>query len=343
MSRNQIIDEGAVIGYKPTLEYTKKGKSDVNAKGVNNSPSNKVNYSDTLTGFTNNLPSTALSNIDYVTENMKLLIDRLALSFNNGSWDQYGEISSLLTALESNNKEYIDNFINYHKDKITGSIVPELVGLVYDTKHKLKVLSDILKELYYGQSSLTTDEVKEIDNAYLKKLQSYEGSGDKAKINYLALSHDSMLNRSVNMCAFSLNKQAIDIANVIIASDNSSASLSKADFIQKMFDEINDELNNKKNYYNEQQNVEIMEKTLYNYYNKRQEIINLYDLFNENKESIFIGSKIQSYSEQVDESITNINKVFAGNKHFLSEMVKLEREKHLLMNIYATINYKSEI
>jgi hypothetical protein len=27
----------------------------------------------------------------------------------------------------------------------------------------------------------------------------------------------------------------------------------------------------------------------------------------------------------------------------LSEMVKLEREKHLLMNIYATINYKSEI
>lgn len=348
MSINQLVDEGAVIGYKPTLEYVKKGKSDVNAKDATGSPSttdssNKIKYSETLENFSNNLPSTALKNIDFATNNMKMLIDKLASSFKNGNWNQYGEISSLLGAVESNNEKYIDKFIEYHQNKITGSIAPELIGLIHGIKYKLQVLSDILKELYYGQSSLTTEEAREIDNAYLKKLQSYELSNDKAKINYLALSNDAMLNRSVNIHAFSANRQVIDIANVITSSDESSTDSSKASFIQKMFNEINDELKYRKNSNNEQQNVEVMKKTLYNYYNRRQEIIDLYDLFNENKESIFIGSKIQSFSKQVEDAISNINRVFVGNQHFLSEMAKLEREKHLLMNIYATFNYNSEI
>lgn len=348
MSKNQLIDDGAVIGYKPTLEYVKKGKSEVNAQNANNSSSSadsskSIKYSETLEGFSNNLPSTALKNIDYVTKNMKTLVDKLASSFHNGNWNQYGEISSLLSAVENNNEEYINKFIEYHQDKITGSIIPELIGLIHNTEYKLQILSDILKELYYGQTLLTTEEAKEIDNAYLKRLQSYESSGDKAKINYLALSNDSMLNRSVNIHAFSANKQAIDIANVVATLDESSADLSKASFIQKMFNEINNELKYRKDSYNEQQSVEVMKKTLYNYYNKRQEIIDLYDLFSENKESIFIGSKIQPYSEQVNESIANINRALVGNQHFLSEMAKLEREKHLLMNIYATFNYNSEI
>ena len=145
------------------------------------------------------------------------------------------------------------------------------------------------------------------------------------------------------MYSFSANEQVIDIADTLIASDNSSTDSSKASLIQKMFDEVNEEIDYRKYSYNEQQSIEIMEKTLYNYYSKRQELIELYDLFNQNNESIFIGRKIQSYREQIDDAIININKSFVGNQYFLSEIVKLEREKHFLKNIYASFNYNPDI
>lgn len=346
MGINQLEDDGAVIGYRPTLQYNKDIKSkaaEVSKDSSATDYSGNVSYSDTLNSITNNLPSTALSNIDYVTQNMKLLIDKLASSFENGNWNQYGEISSLLSAIESNNEEYIDKFINYHKDSITGSIIPELIGTIHNTEQRLQILSSTLKELYYGIPTITTEETKEIDKAYIEKLKSHEVSGNDTKINYLALSYDSTLNRSVNMYAFSANEQAIDVADVIIASDNSSANSSKASLINKMFNEVNEDINARKYSYDEKQSVEIMKKTLYNYYNKRQELIDIYDLFSDNNESVFIGKRIQSYQKQIDDAITNINRSFVGNQYFLSEIVKLEREKHFLKNIYATFNYNSGV
>lgn len=345
MAINQLEDDGAVIGYKPTLQYKKENNINTDTEDKKSSSttnySGKIKYSNALNSFSNNTPSIALNNIDYTMENMKLLIDKLASAFKNGNWNQYGEISSLLSAIESNNQEYISNFIDYHKNNITGSIVPELIGEIYNTKQRLKTLSNILKELYYGNSHITTEEAKEIDKAYLQKLQSYETSNEVAKINYLTLSYDSILNRSVNMYSFSANEQIINIADVIVASDDSSTDSSKSSIIQKLFSEVNDELNCRKKSYNEQQSVEIMQKTLYNYYSKRQEILDLYDLFSENKDSVFIGNKILSCQKQVNDAITNINKTFAGNQYYLSEMAKLEREKHFLMNIYASFNYNS--
>lgn len=347
MSIKQLNDEGAVIGYKPTLEYVKKGKSDVNAQ---DSPSDsfsvsddEIEYSETLNSFSNNLPSSTLKTIDFVTNNMKTLVDKLSLSFKSGNWGKYNEISSLLSAVKSNDKEYIDDFINCHKDSIKGNISPELIGIIYDTEQRMQILSEILKELYYGDSSITTEEAEKIDKAYLKKIQSYEQGGDKAKINYLAISNDSILNKSVSLYAFSANRQVIDIADIISASDESSANSSKSELVKKIFDETNSEIDFRKELYNEQQNVEIMKKTLYNYYNKRQELIDMCELFNDNKDSILLNKKLDSYTEQMNDAITNVNRAFAGNQYFLSEIVKLEREKHLLMNIYATINYKSEI
>lgn len=347
MSINQLSDDGAVIGYKPTLEYKKEVKSDKSAEDSQGSSatdySGKITYSDTLYSFSNNLPNKVLSNIDYVMNNMKLLIDKLASSFQNGNWNQYGEISSLLSAVESGNQEYIQQFIDSHKDNITGSIIPELIGTINNTKIRLQVLQLTLKELYYGDSRITTEQAKEIDDAYLAKLQSYEANGDIAKIGYLALAYDATLNRSVSMYTFAANEKAIDIADVITSSESSVTSPSKSSLVQKIFGEINEELDYRRDAYDEQQSVEIMQKTLYNYYSKRQEAIELYDLFEENSESKFIGSTVQRHQKQIDDAVTNINRTFVGNQYFLSEIANLEREKHFLMNIYASFNYKSDI
>lgn len=348
MGINQFRDDGAIIGYRPTLQYNKEliSNSSVTEDTKLSSDtdySGKVTYSETVNGFKNNLPSTSLENIDYALENMKLLIDKLTLSFKSGDWNKYEEISSLLSALESNDEEYINNFIEYHKNNITGSIVPELIKTIYDTQQRLKILSEILKELYYGKTSLTTEEIKQIDKSYLEKVQSYEANKDNSKINYLALSYDSVLNRSVSMYTFGANEQTINIADIVLSFDNSIADSSKETLIKKMFEEVNEDINYRQTIYNEQQSVEIMEKTLYNYYSKRQEMIELYDLMSSNQNSIFIGQRIQNYQKQLDDAIANVNRSFVGNKYFLSEIVKLEREKHFLKNIYASFNYNSDI
>ena len=72
----------------------------------------------------------------------------------------------------------------------------------------------------------------------IEKMKSYEANKDNSKINYLALSYDSILNRSVSMYTFGANEQAINVADVVLAADESAADSSKDSFIEKMFIEI---------------------------------------------------------------------------------------------------------
>lgn len=70
----------------------------------------------------------------------------------------------------------------------------------------MDTLDKIIKELYYGDENISLDEAKEIDESYISKMESYEASDDKAKINYMAISYDSIISRSVSMYAFNINK-----------------------------------------------------------------------------------------------------------------------------------------
>jgi len=346
MSINQLHDDGAVIGYQPTLQYTKEriNNGDESAKqSLETNHSGKITYSNTIIGLKNNLPSTSLKNIDFVLKNMKLLIDKLAATFQNGNWNQYGEISSLLSAIESNNTEYIDSFIAYHQQSITGSLVPELIGTIYDTEKRLRVLSTVIKELYYGTASISTEDAKQKDEDYLKKIQAFEADGNMAQIGYLAISSDISVNRSVNMYAFQANEQVIGLANVVNKTDDTTTDESKASLLVQYFEDANNEIKYRKDAYDTQQSIEIMQKTLYNYYNKRKEMLALYDIFGANSNSVFIGNRIQACRKQLDEALENINRSFVGNQYFLSEMAKLESEKYFLKNLYASFSYKSDV
>lgn len=346
MAINQLEDHGAVIGYKPDLQYRKEMNnqsvsSESQQQTGDTDYSGQVQYSTTLSEFSNNLPSTALGSIDFAIKNMKLLVDKLSKSFHNGQWNQYGDISMLLSAIESNNQEYIDAFIEKHHNEITGSIVPELIGTIHDTEERLKELSRIVKWLYYGDDNIPLEQAKEIDDGYLKRMKSYETSGEVSKINYLGIAYDSILNRSISMYSYGANRRAIKLADIVNRRDKSSADSSKASFIQKMFKEVNSEIDYRTSAYEKQQSIEIMRKTLYNYYSARRDIINLYSLMSESPDSIYFGRKVAEYQSHIDQALDNINRTFSGNQYYLSEMAKLEQEKHFLMNIYATFNYNS--
>lgn len=341
MPINQLNDDGAVIGYKPDLQYKKdRTVASNNTDTARTNYSGSITYTDTFSGFKDNCPSQALSDIAYVTENLKKLVDKLAKAFKNGNWDKYNDISTLLSAVENNSNEYIQDFVDYHHGIITGSIVPELIQDIHDTQTRMDTLDKIIKELYYGDENISLDEAKEIDESYISKMESYETSDDKAKINYMAISYDSIISRSVSMYAFNINKKSITVADIVTKKDDTAVNPSKASLIQQLFNEVNEELDYRRASYNSEQSVEIMQKTLYNYYDKRKNLIDLYDLIN-SSDSTYLKRKVSDYQDQVDEAIKDINRAFVGNQIYLTEKSNLEQEKHYLLEIYAQLNYNS--
>ena len=345
MAMKQLNDGGAVIGYQPKLYYDKDRDSSKNVETqseLSSSPESNVieNHTRCFSGFVNNMPGKVLNNIDFVTNNMKTLINKLAKSFQNGKWNQYGEISSLLSAIENDDTNFIKEFVDFHRDNIKGDIVPELIETIYFTQKRLETIKITLKELYYGNANLTDDECREVDDSYLQKIRQYENAGEFQKINYAVLSYDSTLNRSVSTYAFSANKQCILLSDVVAKTDSTVTNESMVSTVEKLFDEVSYDIKSRNNTYELQQNVEIVQKTLYNYYNKRQELVNLYDLLGDSG-SIYLSRKISDYQSVVDEAIINVTRTFVGNQLHLTELEKMESEKHFLLNIYAELNNKS--
>ena len=342
MSVNQI-DDGAVIGYKPNLNYIKERSGvslfkDTLTNTSDEDYDDEYEYTDTVNNFIDSCPSQALSDIDYTIENLKILIDKLSAAFKNGQWDKYNEISMLLTAIENNDKKYIKDFIEYHRNDISRSIVPELIHDVYYSKLRMEALNKALKELYYGDENISYEDAENIDNAYISQIKKYEQIDKKEKINYLSIYYDSMINKSVSSHAISVNKKIIDIVDIIDKSDNTNVNPTKVSLIKKIYDEVNDEIKYRDSSYNPEQNIEIMQKTLYNYYVKRKDLIDFYDLINAS-ESIYLKRKLCTYRDEVNESIKEVNRAFIGNQIYLEEKQKLEEEKYYLLNIYANLNY----
>ena len=339
---NKKRDDGAIIGYKPKLEYQKEITAQEEVEQIESLNYNGVKFSKTLDSIAKNLPGITLSNLDFVTENIIMLMDELAKSFTDGNWKEYGNISSLMSAVESDNEEYIDAFVNYHSNLITGSIAPELIKTLNSTRRRLVLLNNTLKKLYYNDETLTTEQAQAIDADYIKQIQRYEVGNQQSRINYLTVSQDSILNRSVSLHVFDVNEKAINLSEVVLSTDKASAKKEQSDLIKQLYSETNKDLEYRKSTYDEKHSLEIMTKALFNYYDKRKTINDMYTILDTSVNSAFIARKTREYKNRLNEAIINVNKTFAGNAHYLSELTSLEQEKALLMNIYSTFNYNSE-
>ena len=84
----QLDNDAFVIGYQPDLEYKKDrtavGKAISSNNGdTNYDPENDTKlYSKTLNGFSKNMPSNVLKDINYVLKNIARLKNKLAKRFN---------------------------------------------------------------------------------------------------------------------------------------------------------------------------------------------------------------------------------------------------------------------
>lgn len=350
-SLRNLEDDGAVIGYRPKLEYDKQlnvnpeagnnGRASGNTDDIIQEQKNNGQYSHALLDFEQFSPARTLEVLDMSISTIKDTINSISKFFTGGYGGDYGEISSLLSAFNGNNMDYAMKFIDWHFNQISGSHVPEIIGELYKTSQRLEDISSTMKKLFYGNENISTEEATEKDAATLKAMKEYESSGNIQKINYVSVAYDSMLSRSVMVYGYDVNKNTVDFRDILLDRQDHCVNPSKAADVIHLFEEVNDELSYRKHAYDEQQSLEIMRQTLYNYYHKRSDLMKLYDFFSENSDSLLFGTRISKKQADMRHAIEEVAKTCFGNKQYMSEITDLEREKHCLRDIYAGFNYNS--
>lgn len=343
--KQSLKDGGSVIGYRPTLEYEK----DINnaAKQAEKSASDfqasqQVKYTSTLSEFINASPNYVLQSLSATSEYMQKIIEKLAEGFPNGTYEEYGSIEAYLTALMCENDEFAMEFLNWHKHDINGSQIPELIDCIYCGKHRIDVISDTVKQLYYGNANFTVLDAKELDEAYITQMRVYENAGSYNKINYYALAVDTELNRLILMHTAGTRKATMRISTITKGTDDSTAESTSISFIKDLYEEVNSELDNRLQTFNTQQGIDIVEKALYNYYQKRKSALDLYTLLGDSQSSGLFYHKLEERQRDVQEALGNIGRSFRAYELYTSKFDELEREKHFLKDIYGSFNYISD-
>jgi hypothetical protein len=341
----QLNDDGAVIGYRPNLYYDKDVKTNTETEEPKQEQTliqtlaNEV-HTKALSSFANNLPSTALGALDYTSETIRTLIDNVSTAFGTGNWEKFNNIESMLSAIESGNTAYIKQFADYHRHNIEGDIVPEIIEELYEAKIRLDAVSETMRRIYYGDVRISTEDAQRIDTEHLLKLQSIENgvSGSIAHINYASIANDGCLNYSVKSYAYNIGANASMLAEVAGMSTVAEfKDATKRELLVKLFNEANEEIDYNRASYSKYHTVDILNKTLYNYYDKRKSMLELYDLI-EGARSDTLIRKINEYQQKTEEAVQNANRAFIGCYSHLSEVLTYEKEKKDLLTIYAGLS-----
>lgn len=369
----QLDNDSNVIGYQPDLEYKKQrtatGEFIPGNEDYQYDPDKDTTlYTKTLNGFVENLPSSVLADINYVLNNIKRLKQNLAERFkedqalldnpfyNNNSpltnteiilgnakpgesYNPYNDISQLINAGESGNTDFTSQFENQY-DTVTGSVIPALINQLTAIENKLNNLNTNFATSYYGRPNITLTEAQGIDQAYVNNMRLMERNGDN-KINYLTVSFDATLNKIISYTVFQDNKSAIKCAKVIDSHEEAEATVNDMNIITEMFEEIEKELTIRSKGYMRNNDLELIQKALYNYYEKRKNLNDAYNLYRKNPESKFLGRKVTEYTTKTNDAVKNVARVLMYNQNYLNQITVLEKQKYDLQKLSRTTSSNS--
>lgn len=338
--KDQLTDSGAVIGYRPDLKYQKTNepeKSDINV--INKYINNNDSYTNTIQSYLDNQPNLVISNINDNIISINDIIDRLADAFNKKEYDKYSNIESFIDAIENGNTVYAKDFLEYHKTDISKSQIPEIINILEIEKERLNMFNETLKTLYYSTSNITDKECKQKDDEISSVL--IQKDKQRKGINYLTLSYDSILNKSINTYSSKIDGACIQLEEVAYTEDDNDITNSiLLPMIERLFKEVDDEINARSDSYNVQQSVDTTKKALYNYYIKRNDLNQFYNTVTElSSEGSYLISKISSFEDKLDNAIEEINRTTLGNVYYIKSLSDLMTEKQQLRSLYATISY----
>ena len=371
---SQLNNDGNIIGYQPTLKYEKQrtatGKAITSQEDINYDPEKDTTlYSKTLNGFAENTPSSILADINNVLKNINRLKSNLAQKFNEDqavflnpfyksdsnisdteiilnnarpgtSYNPYNDINKLVEAENTGNESFSNEFEERY-NSVYGSVIPSLLNKLTFIENKLNALSTVFKQIYYNNPNISLEEARNYDISYVSDMKLRERQGKNTGINYLTLSFDGILNKTVSMCTYQDNKSAIKVAKVIDSHDESQATVNDMDIVKKLFDDIEKQLDLRSRGYMRNENLELIQKSMYNYYEKRKQLNDLYTLYRQNPNSKLLARKTQEYSNELNNAIKNVAKVLLYNQNYLEKVTILEKQKYDLQKLFRSTSSNS--
>ena len=259
-------------------------------------------------------------------------------SYGGNIWPMYNDPEAFRDSLDNDDETYSNEFVNYHQYDINGSQIPELMQNIHYSESNLEGLREFISNAFYGQHNISASEAASIDQGYIDAMRESERNDTQAIINYPMISYDAMFSKSVQIHAYKDNKQAINVANVIVKRDKGTATANNMDVVKKLYDDVNLELDARANAYAKNQSIELMQKALYNYYETRKYLNDLFKLRHEgtSNKSIFIGRKIQEYMNKTEEALRDVNRVFKLDQLHLQKITELEKEKFFIKSLYRS-------
>lgn len=371
---SQLNNDGNIIGYQPTLKYEKQrtatGKAITSQEDINYDPEKDTTlYSKTLNGFAENTPSNVLADINNVLKNINRLKSNLAQKFNEDqavflnpfyksdsnisdteiilnnarpgtSYNPYNDINKLVEAENTGNESFSNEFEERY-NSVYGSVIPSLLNKLTFIENKLNALSTVFRQIYYNNPNISLEEARNYDISYVSDMKLRERQGKNTGINYLTLSFDGILNKTVSMCTYQDNKSAIKVTKVIDSHDESQATVNDMDIVKKLFDDIEKQLDLRSRGYMRNENLELIQKSMYNYYEKRKQLNDLYTLYRQNPNSKLLARKTQEYSNELNNAIKNVAKVLLYNQNYLEKVTILEKQKYDLQKLFRSTSSNS--
>lgn len=372
---SQLDNTANVIGYQPTLEY-KKDRTAVGEaitssdETVTYDPEkDSTLYTKTLNGFAENMPSNVLSDIEYVLKNISDLKQLLVKKFNEDqaisqnpfykdvnsitdteiilsnakpgkSYNPYNDINKLIEANDTGDNEFSSKFQEQY-NSISGSVIPSLLNKLSNIENKLATLNTTYKNIFYNNPNISILEAKNSDAKYLSNMKLRERNGSDNGVNYLTISFDSLFNKVISHCIYQDNKSAIKVAKVIDSHEDTQATVNDMNIIQKLFDDVEYQLDLRSRGYMRNENLELIQKSLYNYYEKRKYLNDLYSLSRDHRDSKFLARKTSEYSKELNDAIKNVGRVLLYNQNYVNNITVLEKQKYELQKLFRSTSSNS--
>lgn len=302
-----------------------------NEQKTNNSPYSNTDSDDT--GNYNEDGTDDNTNGYNPYSNIRSIINRNApdnaYKYVNNSGDNTPEENSSIVP-------YSELFADHYNNP-DGTPIPELINCLNDISDSLNELADSIKVIYFDMPDITTEEAKDIDNDYINEFKIRERNDNSKTINYMTLSFDAILNKTLSYNIFRNNKKAIKCAKVIDSNEKTQATTNDIDIINKLFEDVNDKLKLRARGYKRNKDKKLINKAMFNYYEKRKNLNDLYQLYEKDPESEFLGNRVIEYTNKLYESIRDINRVLMYNQNYLDEITKLENEKYNIQKLNKSV------
>lgn len=319
------FQEKDIIGYRPDLNYKKESFSKTEIQTLTENAKKEMET------IIKSSPSNTIKGLESVIRNVDSLINKII----DNSTDK--DLRTFYAAILLKKDDYVKNALESN-DTIDGETSYEVLFLMNIAKDNLKSVVNTLKTLYYGDENISLEQQEEKDAMIFQSILSKDGTESSFGIKYNLLYTDAILNKSIENTGYFINKVVIGFPKTIESGTSTSVDSSNSLILNKLFDETKTKDDDRTAAFTKQLERNLAEKTLFNYYEKRKELIQMDQLcVQSGTEIALFQNELEKKQSEVSNSVKEISKYMLYIQTQLKLFEPLLKSKEQLRKIYKQL------